>query len=258
MRTGSNATVCAEDSRAPATRDHAGRRGLLRTSRARKNWDKQVEAVERVAAGAGFQALRDEILDLAELHESFEVLDIGAGTGLLTLAMAPRVRRVWALDISSAMCDRLTLALIDRSLTNADVVTGDATSLPFPGGSFDVVVSNYCLHHLTHADKGRALAEIRRVLRPGGRMVVGDMMFGLSPSSPRNRAVLLRFASAMIRRGPAGLVRLGGNLIRVMTGRRERPASADWWRDHLAQAGFVGIVVRECDHEGGILEARVG
>lgn len=135
MRPRSNFTLSGDGSHVRTRPDHAGRHRLLPTWRARKNWDKQVTAVERVAAGAGFRALRDEILDLARLHEGFQVLDIGAGTGLLTLAMASRVGHVWALDISPAMCNHLRRELAARHIMNADVVTRDATSLPFADGS---------------------------------------------------------------------------------------------------------------------------
>lgn len=222
-----------------------------------KSWDQHVSDVERVAASDGFRRLRDEIIDLAELRDTSDLLDVGAGTGLLTLAAAPLVGHVWALDISPAMCDHLRAQLVRKGIDNVDVLVHDATSLPFCDASFDVVVSNYCMHHLKDADKRLAVAEIRRVLRSGGRAVIGDMMFRITITEPRSRAVITRFAGSMLRRGPAGVLRLLTNAARMISHQREHPASAEWWRGELALGGFEQVNVRELEHEGGIAVARV-
>ena len=61
---------------------------------------------------------------------------------------------------------------------------------------------------------------------------------------------------AMARKGPAGILRLAKNGARIITGRWERPARADWWRRELADAGFVDVRVDVLGHEGGIAIAR--
>jgi ubiquinone/menaquinone biosynthesis C-methylase UbiE len=193
-----------------------------------KSWEGKVEAIEQLARGAGFVRLRDLIIGRARLHAADRVLDIGAGTGLLTLAAAPEVDRVISVDVSPAMCERLKRKL-----------------------------ANYCLHHLRDGDKRVALREIRRVLRPGGRVVLGDMMFDVGVRSTRDRTLILRFVRAMVRRGPAGLLRLAKNVMRVLTGRGEHPRSVDWWRSALAGAGCVEVSVQALDHEGGVAAARL-
>lgn len=221
-----------------------------------KSWDGHVRDMEELADSPGFQCLRTEIISLACLQRSDRVLDIGAGTGLLTLDAAGGVAHVTALDISPAMCRHLDNKLTRRSINNVDVLTGTASELPLPDGSIDVVLSNYCYHHLTDLDKRRALSEVIRVLRPGGRFVAGDMMFQIGLRHARDRAVMARFAGRMLRRGPAGITRLLRNLLRVGTSRGEHPASTGWWRDALHKAGFSEIVVRALEHEGGIATAR--
>jgi ubiquinone/menaquinone biosynthesis C-methylase UbiE len=72
-------------------------------------------------------------------------------------------------------------------IDNIEVATASAVSLPLVDGTADLVVSNYCFHHLNDDGKRRALSEIYRVLEPGGRLVFGDMMFRLSMSHPRDR-----------------------------------------------------------------------
>ena len=212
--------------------------------------------MERLAQTPGFLSLREQIMTLAQLQPADRALDVGAGTGLLTLAAAPNVGHVTALDIAPAMCRHLEAKLAPLQIANVDVVVGDATQLPLADGSIDVVLSNYCLHHLRDADKRRALAEARRVLAPGGRLVIGDMMFAIGLRSARDRALVAHLVATMLRRGPAGILRLLKNAARVVTGGGEHPASADWWRRALSNAGFAEVAVRTLDHEGGIAVAR--
>jgi ubiquinone/menaquinone biosynthesis C-methylase UbiE len=220
-----------------------------------KDWDQHVLEAEEVARGAGFRALRDRIVDIAGPTSNDVVVDIGAGTGLLTLPLAERTKRVWAIDISPAMCEYLRVKASSAGLDNIETAVASAASLPLVDGSVDVAVSNYCLHHLDEHGKRRALAEAHRVLRPGGRLVVGDMMFQVSVSDPRDRKVVASKVRAMMRKGPAGFMRLAKNGIRFASGRWERPARADWWSHALASAGFVDVQVTVLEHEGGIASA---
>jgi ubiquinone/menaquinone biosynthesis C-methylase UbiE len=204
----------------------------------------------------GFQKLRDLILKRARLSPSDRLLDIGAGTGLLAQAAAPKVARVLALDGSPAMCGHLQGKFTRLKLTNAEVLLGDATNLPLADNAIDVVVSNYCLHHLRDADKGRALVEIGRVLRPGGRLVFADMMFRIGVANRRDGAVIGVMVKRMAGRGPSGALRLLKNAIRVVSGREEQPANVGWWRAALLDAGFGEVTVLALEHEGGIALAR--
>jgi len=123
-----------------------------------KNWDHHVGDAEEISRRPGFQLLRDRIVELAELTPEETVVDVGAGTGLLALAIAPRVEAVWAIDVSAAMTRYLEAKAASGALANLRSVTASATSLPLMDGVADVVVSNYCLHHLRDRDKHRALS----------------------------------------------------------------------------------------------------
>lgn len=221
-----------------------------------KNWDHHVVHAEEIARSAGFRDLRDRIIALAAPTADDVVVDVGSGTGLLTLAVAPQAKRVWAIDIAPAMSEYVAVKAASAGLENVETVTASAVSLPLVDGCADVVVSNYCLHHLDDAGKAQALSEVRRVLRPGGRFVFGDMMFTVSLGDPRDRQVVADKVRAMLRKGPGGVVRLGRNAVRLAGRRWEQPARAGWWEQALRDAGFAEVKVEVLDHEGGVAAAR--
>jgi ubiquinone/menaquinone biosynthesis C-methylase UbiE len=211
-----------------------------------------VKDVEIAAATPGFLALRDRILELAHLSDGDRLLDIGAGTGLLTLSAAPRVASVIAVDASPAMCSYLERKLSERGVANVKTLRASATALPLAAESVDVVVSNYCFHHLSEEEKVRALLDTRRVLTPGGRLVFADMMFGLNLANRRDRKVIKLLVKRVLSHGWSGLVRLLKSAARIAAGRWERPATVEWWRAALNDAGFVAVNVHPLEHEGGI------
>jgi ubiquinone/menaquinone biosynthesis C-methylase UbiE len=221
-----------------------------------KNWDRHVGDAEEVARLPGFRDLRDRILDAADPQVDDVVVDIGAGTGLLALALAGRVRSVWAIDISPPMLDYLEAKAASAEIGNVRCAVACATSLPLVDASVDLAVSNYCFHHLDDAGKVRAIREAARVLRPGGRLVFGDMMFRLGVGDTRDREVITAKMRTLASRGMPGMIRLARNGLRVATGRWERPVPAAWWTAQLRLAGFVGVGAEVLAHEGGVAWAR--
>jgi demethylmenaquinone methyltransferase/2-methoxy-6-polyprenyl-1,4-benzoquinol methylase len=109
---------------------------------------------------------------VAALREGDRVLDIAGGTGDLARAFARKVGSrgtVVLTDINPAMLERGRDRLLDEGLV-LPIVLCDGEALPFAAGSFDVVSVAFGLRNMTHKD--RALAEMQRVLRPGGRLLV--------------------------------------------------------------------------------------
>ncbi len=223
---------------------------------ANKDWDNYVVNAEELARSPGFLSLRDRILDRARIAEGECVLDCGAGTGLLTLPAATLAERVWAVDISAAMCSYLETKAASAGLGNVEPVVASVISLPLIDRSVDVAVSNYCFHHLSDRGKLQSLAEIHRVLKPGGRLAFADMMFSVGVGSERDRAVLASKVRSMMAKGPAGVWRLARNAGRYATRRWEQPADPRWWREALAAAGFVEVEVEPLEHEGALAVAR--
>lgn len=236
----------------PATSAARGHptRGLIH-----KDWDRHVRHADELSRTPGFQQLRDEIFARAEPAVGERALDIGAGTGLLAVPLADICAGVWAIDISPAMVEHLRWLVAGRHLMNLYPLVASATSLPVEDGSVDLVVSNYCFHHLSAGEKRQAIAEAFRVLAPGGRFVFGDMMFGLTPGSARNRMVVSSKVRSLARRGPAGLVRIARNGVKMLTRTGERPASPEWWEHALLDSGFAGVGVECLAHEGAIAVA---
>lgn len=101
------------------------------------------------------------------------VVDIGCGTGTLTIAVAERLpaARVVGIDGDTKVLD---LARRKQGSERIEWVEGLADELPFADGEVDAVMTTLVFHHLPLAIKKAALAEARRVLRPGGRLVVAD------------------------------------------------------------------------------------
>ena len=100
------------------------------------------------------------------------VLDMGCGTGRFTVPLASKGVTVTGLDMSGAMLGEARRKLSAAGLT-ADLHEGDMAQLPFEDNSFDVVVSMLALMHVPLADRPKVFAEARRVLKPGGRLLIG-------------------------------------------------------------------------------------
>jgi ubiquinone/menaquinone biosynthesis C-methylase UbiE len=136
-----------------------------------------------VLAGRQHEAFRQHILELTALVGGECLLDAGCGTGMMALRIAARCPgcTVHGIDISPKMIAVARQDAEDQGLA-VDFRVGSITDLPYPGDSFDVVITNIMYHHLDLAEKRQAVAEIARVLRgpgsaegkPGGRYISAE------------------------------------------------------------------------------------
>lgn len=135
----------------------------------------------RLLLGSLFERIAGDIA--AGASDGARVLEVGCGPGRLSILLA----RQHGLDVTGLDLDR---AMIERARANAtysagrggdepSFLVGDVASLAFPDRSFDLVVSTLSMHHW--ADPAAGLAEIARVLRPGGRALVWDFRAGPVP-----------------------------------------------------------------------------
>lgn len=139
-----------------------------------EQFDPQADAYRRSAvhaAGPDLAAARECVASV--LPPGAAALDVGCGAGHLSFALAPALGSIVALDPSAAMRDAVRAEAAARGLDNVTVAAGDAEGLPFERGVFDLVATRYSAHHWT--DLELAVAEIRRVLAPGGYVLVIDI-----------------------------------------------------------------------------------
>jgi len=132
------------------------------------------------------RALREQLLDLAGIVPGDRVLDVGCGTGTLALASKRRAGATGHVDAVDPSPEMVARACAKARHARVEVAVHEATAqdLPFPDASFDVVLSTLVLHQLPHDGIHAAAAEMRRVLGPGGRLLVVDIDSG-DPGNPR-------------------------------------------------------------------------
>lgn len=157
------------------------------------------------------------------------VLDVGAGSGTDSLIAGRRVGpkgKVYGLDMTAAMLDKLRANIDRMGAANVEPLEGDAEEIPLPDETVDVVTSNGVLNLVP--DKAKAFAEIYRVLRPGGRVQLADIVVS-NPISDECRSNPELWAECVV----------GASL-------------EDDYIDMFAGAGFEGIrVLRQFDYFSG-------
>jgi ubiquinone/menaquinone biosynthesis C-methylase UbiE len=148
--------------------------------------DRFARTADKVAAQQDERsaALGERVRRFVVPRDYEEALDVGCGAGALALALAPHVKSVVGID---RVPELLALAR-DRAPSNVTFVEGTATRLPFADGSFDLTGTLRTLHHVQRPEL--VLAEIVRVTRPGGRILVVDQ---LAPVDPLEALAVDRF-----------------------------------------------------------------
>jgi SAM-dependent methyltransferase len=186
------------------------------------------EAALRASLGCG------NPLTVAKLRPGETVLDLGSGGGLDVLLSARRVAPTgiaYGLDASPDMLDLARANAAQAGVTNARFLHGRIEDIPLPDTCVDVVISN-CVINLS-ADKPRVLAETFRVLRPGGRIGISDVIAGDSLNPALRAAAEER----------AGCAR--GTL------------TADQYRSLLTATGFTHITITPAGDAGGGLHSAI-
>lgn len=182
-------------------------------------------------------------------------VDLGCGSGQLSLPLARHGWRVTAVDISQKMVDLLRARAEQEHLACLSACVSPIESLDMAPASVDLVVSNYALHHLRDGDKQAVVRAVAEWLRPGGLLVVGDMMFGRGKTG-RDREIIRAKAATMVGRGPAGWARLAKNVVRFGLRIRERPVSMERWTAYFESAGLTDVSCQPVVSEAGIAVGR--
>jgi 2-polyprenyl-3-methyl-5-hydroxy-6-metoxy-1,4-benzoquinol methylase len=218
--------------------------------RQRRVWSGRVATWDQHGS-AGLAKVTAAVLGEADVQPDQLVVDLGCGTGQISLPLAAVGAQVLAVDVSSAMIRRLQ-AEAGRQGLRLDALALPIEELMLPPASVDLIISSYALHHLRDPDKQRIVTRACGWLRPGGRLLVADMMFGRGASA-RDRAIIRSKLGVLARRGPGGWWRIAKNTARFLLRVHERPVSLEGWVTMLTRAGFGNIAAREIVAEAGIV-----
>lgn len=139
-----------------------------------ENYDERMRSLERLCYDETLTAVVVESL----AKEDSLVLDIGTGTGNLAIKFLEAGCQVIGLDPSVRLLRMAEQKVIKwGSQFEIRLCEDPFIKIPFFDDTFDVIASTYAIHHLTDNDKQLAIREMKRVLRPDGRIVIGDVMF---------------------------------------------------------------------------------
>jgi len=164
------------------------------------NWARSYDVLVAIMTLGRARAMRAATADLAHITPGDAVLDVGCGTGDLTMAARARAGAagtVHGIDAAPAMI-AAARGKAARAGYAIDYRVAAVEALPFPDATFDVVVSSLMMHHLPNDLKHRALIEMRRVLKPGGRLLVVDLK---RPASRPDRVALPLLVHHQMRNG---------------------------------------------------------
>ena len=150
----------------------------LHVQKIRDQFTRQAEAYIRMKQTTDEEALGKAVA-LTGVQSGHRVLDVACGPGFLTMAFARRCAEAAGLDATTVFLSHAREEAERRGLHNIQFHEGDAERLPFTDHAFDVVACRAAFHHLVHPQ--RVLAEIKRVARPGGRLLLLDMIASEDP-----------------------------------------------------------------------------
>lgn len=151
--------------------------GPAQTEGALIRWASSYDLLTNLMTFGQIRRLRKSTVEQALIQPGDSVLDVGCGTGEVTLPAKSRAMHghVYGIDPAPEMI-AVARKKAARKGIDVDFRVGVIEALPFPDSSIDVVTSSLMMHHLPEDLKARGLAEIYRVLKPGGRLLIADFM----------------------------------------------------------------------------------
>ncbi len=114
----------------------------------------------------------EKMAEVANLDEGMTVADVGTGTGFVAAGIAPRVKRIFAVDNSPAMLEVAEKNLGELGVANVELLEGDVTALPLEDASVNAAFANMVLHHAE--DPTAMIREMARIVKPGGVVAIVD------------------------------------------------------------------------------------
>jgi cyclopropane fatty-acyl-phospholipid synthase-like methyltransferase len=196
------------------------------------------------------------VLRVATVRLGDVVVDLGSGNGQLSIPLARQGARVLGVDVSPGMTDALQSDARRLGLDTLEAITVPVEDLELPAASADLIVSSYALHHLRDPEKAALVNSAAQWLRPGGRLVIADMMFGRGGSA-RDREIIRQKLSVLARKGPGGWWRIVKNVVRYQMRVQECPISMEAWIELMRKAGFTSISASAIVAEAGLIAAQL-
>jgi ubiquinone/menaquinone biosynthesis C-methylase UbiE len=175
------------------------------------------------------RAVRNMTVELAHIQPGEKVLEVGCGTGSLTLTAKKRAGpagEVHGIDAAPEMI-RIAQRKAARAGADIDFRVGLIQDIPFPDSQFDVALASFMIFHMAEETRRKGLAEIRRVLKPGGRLLVVDF----EPPKQAGRRTLATLVIGHL---------LGGHKMMQHTVRELLPL--------MKAAGFTDVEAGPTDH----------
>lgn len=177
---------------------------------------------------------RQRSLALAQIQDGMSILEVAIGTGLTfreILRANPNGQNV-GVDLTPAMLDKAKIRIKKLGINNYQVAVGDAYDLKFANAQFDLVMNNYMFDLLPEKDFGTVLSEFKRVLKPGGRLILVNMTKG--------KYFYERFWETVYKINPRWL---GGCRGVLLSEPLQEAGFTDITREAISQIGFPSEVI---------------
>ena len=149
-----------------------------RIKKERKYWDKIAYNYDHTTIGKYWKVYDTLLLDkiYQEVNLGSRLLEVACGTGLISLKIADKAKKIYGVDIAPAMIEEARKKLKENNISNVEFSVGDAYSLEFDDNTFDIVICINALHNMRHPEK--VLSEIKRVLKSDGKFITAIVGIG--------------------------------------------------------------------------------